>query len=184
MKQSIRKQIIEQRHNLSQDALTAYNTQYLELFTAFFQEYQKNHHAKIIGGYFPIHNEFDVRPILEYCRSIGLETALPVCHREQKLLTFHLFDGISNKLVPDSYKIPAPDPQTPIVTPDIILCPSVGVCKTTHQRLGYGGGFYDRYAENHPNIYFISAFNQFQIIDQESIFEKHDFKIHKTFILK
>ncbi len=174
MKNLLRQKILTHRKFLSNSEIALINQEFLQQFIEFFKHYQTIYNPKIIGGYVSINNEINVLPALDYCREIGLETALPYCQGKNTPLTFHYFNGDIYRLSPDSFKIPAPDAESRVVIPDLILCPAVGVCRKTHKRLGYGGGFYDKYAAQNPNIHYIAGFCEYQIIDNPNIFEPHD----------
>ena len=176
MKNTHRQQIIKQRKSLSDAQKQEINIKFLQKFITFFKDYHETHTPKIVGGYMPINNEINVLPALDYCRQIGLQMALPFCHGKNTDLTFHHFDGDCGLLSPDKFQISAPNPQTQIIIPDMIICPSVGVCQKTNKRLGYGGGFFDKYAAKNPAVHFIGGFCDFQIIDNPDIFEPHDLR--------
>ena len=62
-------------------------------------------------------------------------------------------------LVSGRFGIQEPDVHCPLVTPqkgDLILTPGLLFDATGH-RLGYGGGFYDRYKERFPEAVYIGA---------------------------
>ncbi len=182
MKNLLRKNILARRKTLSVSELAEINQSFLKQFIEFFKHYQKIHNPKIIGGYVSINNEINIFPALDYCRDLGLETALPYCQGKNTPLRFHYFNGDIDNLIPDSFEIPAPDPKSPVIIPDLIICPAVGVCGKTHKRLGYGGGFYDKYAAQNPHIHYVSGFFDYQIIDNPEIFESHD--VHFFHIIK
>ncbi|MFT6072741.1 MAG: 5-formyltetrahydrofolate cyclo-ligase [Dasania sp.] len=183
MKKIFRQQIVNQRKLLSPKVLLGYNQQFLRQFIAFLKLYQTTHRPKIIGGYVPINNELNALPLLDYCRSVGYKTALPYCHGLNIPLSFHAFDGNELTLKPDKYQIPAPNSTSPVIIPDLIICPSVGVCSHSNKRLGYGGGFFDRYHGLHPHCHFVAGFSDFQVIHNPAIFAPHDLNFHKVFIL-
>jgi 5,10-methenyltetrahydrofolate synthetase len=96
-----------------------------------------------IGAYWPIKGEFDALPALyrwseaDEQRRIGL----PVINRENKQLRFHVwYPGCP--MEEDAYGIPKPKDTEPF-EPQLLLVPCVGY-GPRGQRLGYGGGFYDR----------------------------------------
>ena len=96
-----------------------------------------------IGAYWPIKAEFDALPALyrwseaDAVRQIGL----PVIHRDTGQLTFHTwFPGCP--MEDDAFGIPKPK-GTEAFEPALLLVPCVGYGPGGN-RLGYGGGFYDR----------------------------------------
>ena len=96
-----------------------------------------------IGAYWPIKGEFDALPALyrwseaDAVRQIGL----PVIHRDTGQLTFHTwFPGCP--MEDDAFGIPKPK-GTEAFEPALLLVPCVGYGPGGN-RLGYGGGFYDR----------------------------------------
>jgi 5,10-methenyltetrahydrofolate synthetase len=96
-----------------------------------------------IGAYWPIKGEFDALPALyrwseaDDARRIGL----PVMDRLTKQLRFHVwYPGCP--MEEDAYGIPKPK-DTEEFHPELLLVPCVGY-GPKGQRLGYGGGFYDR----------------------------------------
>ena len=96
-----------------------------------------------IGAYWPIKAEFDALPALyrwseaDAVRQMGL----PVIHRDTGQLTFHTwFPGCP--MEDDAFGIPKPK-GTEAFEPALLLVPCVGYGPGGN-RLGYGGGFYDR----------------------------------------
>jgi|GEM_PF-4232187 len=182
LKKRARDYILTKRQALTKQQINDYSQNYLTQFIYFFTEYQKHYKPKIIGGSYPIHNELDVLPILNYCREQGLKTALPYCSGQKTPLTFYNFNGDITSLKPDHYQIPAPDNNQEIIVPDLIICPAVGVSTNEpYQRLGYGGGFFDTYAQHYPHIHFIGGFCRFQFLGNTQIFHNKDLIFKKIF---
>ena len=98
---------------------------------------------KIIGGYFPINFEFDCLQILKKFYSNGYSISLPIIKRNHQM-DFYKWD-INDPLTISSFGIPQPL-KLKKVYPDIIFVPMVAFDKYRN-RIGYGGGFYDRYLE-------------------------------------
>jgi 5-formyltetrahydrofolate cyclo-ligase len=98
---------------------------------------------KNIGGYFPVNNEIDDLEILKKFEKKNFTICLPVVKKNFDM-DFYNF-SFNDPLIVNKYGIPEPK-KTNIVYPDIILIPMVGFDKNLN-RLGYGGGYYDRIIE-------------------------------------
>ena len=103
---------------------------------------------KIIGGYFPINYEFDCLQILKRFYANGYDISLPIIKRNYQL-DFYKWSP-DDPLTISSFGIPQPL-KLKKVYPDIIFVPMVAFDKYKN-RIGYGGGFYDRYLEKISQI--------------------------------
>jgi len=103
---------------------------------------------KIIGGYFPINFEIDCLKILNKFYSKGYSISLPVTMKNRQM-DFYSWE-INNPLIVNSLGIPQPI-KLKKVYPDILFVPIVAFDKYRN-RIGYGGGFYDRYLEKISKI--------------------------------
>jgi 5,10-methenyltetrahydrofolate synthetase len=97
--------------------------------------------AQIIGVYWPIRNEPDLRPVYSTLAAQGAQLALPCVIRADAPLQFHAWMPGEN-LVKDAFGVMMPASGV-VVHPDAVLVPCVGF-NADNVRLGYGGGFYDR----------------------------------------
>ncbi len=95
----------------------------------------------IIGFYWPIKGEFDLRPVVNNACKQGWQAALPVVSKPAQPLEFHLWTP-TTRLVRGFWNIPVPAERN-VVMPSVLLVPLVGFDKHNY-RLGYGGGYYDR----------------------------------------
>ena len=98
---------------------------------------------KIIGGYYPVNFEIDDLVLLKKFRKNKFNTSLPVIKKNFQM-DFYLW-SFSEPLKINKYGIPEPENKN-IVYPDILLIPLVAFDKNLN-RLGYGGGYYDRLIE-------------------------------------
>ena len=105
------------------------------------------HPIKILGVYWPMRGEPDLRPLYAELAAQGMRLALPVVLERDAPLAFAAWSP-GDALTADRMGISAPVSRT-LVTPDALLVACVGFSDTGH-RLGYGGGFYDRTLEQLP----------------------------------
>lgn len=100
--------------------------------------------------YVPFRSELNTRSLIEWGWRTGAEVVVPKCYPADRSMTLHklgswsgLMAGAYGILEPDPDRCPAlPDSYRPglVVTPGIAFDQKGG-------RLGYGGGYYDRFAE-------------------------------------
>ena len=95
---------------------------------------------KIIGGYYPINFEVDDLKLLEKLEKKNFNISLPVVKKNFQM-DFYQW-SFSDPLKINKYGIPEPETKN-VVYPDVILIPLVAFDKNLN-RLGYGGGYYDR----------------------------------------
>ena len=103
---------------------------------------------KKIGAYFPINYEIDSLKILSQLEISGNKVSLPVTKKGNQMDFFEW----SYKDPLSIGKIGIPEPiSKKKVYPDILLVPLVAFNKNKF-RLGYGGGYYDRYIKKIKKI--------------------------------
>jgi 5-formyltetrahydrofolate cyclo-ligase len=95
----------------------------------------------VVGGYWPIGTELDVRPLMTALHERGHMCGLPAVQRG-KPLTFHRWRP-KDRLVPGRFNILVPDQSVAVVEPDVLLMPLLAF-DARGMRIGYGGGYYDR----------------------------------------
>ena len=109
-----------------------------------FRFFKKNKiNFKNVGGYYPCNHEIDDLNVLNFLRNKGSNISLPII-RENNQMDFFEFTN-SDPLKINRYGIAEPISAKKIY-PDIIFVPLVAYDDNLN-RLGYGGGFYDRYLE-------------------------------------
>ena len=109
---------------------------------------KNNYNLKIIGGYYPTNYEIDDLEMLDYFFKRGSTISLPKI-RKKSQMEFHKWFK-NDLLLINKYGIPEPETNN-ILYPDILFVPLVAFDKKLN-RLGYGGGFYDRYIQKISKI--------------------------------
>ena len=109
---------------------------------------KKNYSLKIVGGYFPTNHEIDDLEILNYFFKKGSTISLPKIKKKSQMEFYRWYKN--DPLLINKYGIPEPA-TTKRVYPDILFVPLVAFDKELN-RLGYGGGFYDRYIQKISKI--------------------------------
>ena len=94
--------------------------------------------------YLPMRGEPDLTPLLHMALARNIPVYLPRC--EENGMRFLAYQG-KDQLPPDRFGIPAPPKDAPEAhTTDKTLCIIPGLSADRQgTRLGYGGGFYDRF---------------------------------------
>ena len=109
---------------------------------------KKNYNLKIIGGYYPTNYEIDDLKILNYFFKKGSTISLPKIKNKSQMEFYKWYKN--DPLILNKYGIPEPV-ASDRVYPDILFVPLVAFDKELN-RLGYGGGFYDRYIQKISKI--------------------------------
>ncbi len=165
-KKELRTQLKRRREQLSAKKINEAGLNVLKLLTSLDEIKQ----AKSVGITLPMRGEVDLKLFIEWCFTNNKKVYIP--NTENKLMRFgelsqdysELFETKLGTLEPHikNDKIPNIDVQ---------LIPGVAFDKKGG-RLGFGGGFYDRYLENFSGLK-ISVCYDFQLIDEVPT-EKHD----------
>ena len=103
---------------------------------------------KNIGGYYPYNYEIDDLEILNLLEKKQFNISLPIIKKNNQMNFFKWSNNDPLKI--NKFGIPEPV-SSKIFYPDILLVPLVGYDDNLY-RLGYGGGFYDRYIEKMEKI--------------------------------
>jgi len=134
IKSKLRKQIIRIRETINKKNIQIDFNQILKTF-------KKEKITKgIIGGYYPVNFEIDDLMLLKKLEKKKFDISLPVIKKKFQM-NFYKW-SFTDLLKINKYGIPEPETKN-IVYPDVLLIPLVAFDKNLN-RLGYGGGYYDR----------------------------------------
>jgi 5-formyltetrahydrofolate cyclo-ligase len=156
----------------------------LNIFFSFLKN--NNYIFKNVGGYFPSNYEIDDLKILKFLEKKNFNILLPVIKKNNQMDFFKW--SANDPLKINKFGIPEPIGRK-IFIPDILLIPLVSYDRKLN-RLGYGGGFYDRYIEKieeHKKIIKIGlafSYQKTKKIPINKFDKKLDFIINEKEILK
>ena len=140
----------------------------------------------IIGGYYPVNYEIDCLEILENLELKKYKISLPIIKKDSSM-EFYTY-SFKEALKTNIYGIPEPYKKK-IIKPNILFVPMVSFDKNRY-RIGYGGGFYDRYIsrqkkrKNFFTLGFAYSFQQTNNIPKQKFDEKLDLIITEKKIFK
>ena len=141
------------KKNLRKKLISIRKKNYLEISPNFsyniFEFLKKFKNIRIIGGYIPINYEYDCLNLLKFLETKKYYISLPVI-KNRTQMNFYKY-SFADPLKLNKLGIQEPFKTKNKVVPDLIFVPLVGFDGNLN-RLGYGGGFYDRYFEKNSKI--------------------------------
>jgi len=141
-KNEIRKKILKVRKKNNSKNLEVDYRQVLKILK------KKNFSKKIIGGYYPYNYEINVIKILEKLENLKYKILLPKIKKNHQMDFFSW--STKDPLLINKFGIPEPTTNK-VIYPDVLLVPIVAFDNNLN-RIGYGGGFYDRYIKKIKKI--------------------------------
>ena len=134
LKSKLRKKILKVREKINKRNIQIDFNQIIKILK------KEKINKKNIGGYYPVNFEVDDLALLRRFEKNRFNISLPVIKKNFKM-DFYKW-SFSDLLKVNKYGIPEPETKN-IVYPEILLIPLVAFDKDLN-RLGYGGGYYDR----------------------------------------
>ena len=172
MKAELRKKILQEMKVLSQEQKQAMDRALTERFLKhpFYQE------AKVIATYLSFTHEFQTQGLIKRALKEGKKVLIPKTY-PKGCMEFVVYDP--QQLVKTSFGLLEPQGDLEVVEPsqiDLIHVP--GLAFTTEgYRIGYGGGYYDRYLEHFAG-HTMSTIYPCQV--QEFNLENHDIPVQEV----
>ena len=133
-KSQLRKKILKIREKINKKNIQINFNQIIRIIK------KEKVNKKTIGGYYPVNFEVDDLELLRKFEKNKFNISLPVIKKNFQM-DFYKW-SFSDLLKINQYGIPEPETKN-IVYPDILLIPLLAFDKNLN-RLGYGGGYYDR----------------------------------------
>ncbi len=163
-KKELRSAIREKKRAMSEELILRKSSALKDKFLAT-DAYRQ---AAAIYGYLPYNQEVRTVPILEQALRDGKKVAVPKVYGDD--MKFIYLDDLSR--VAKGYAgIPEPIDDGPVADDEgaLVLMPGLAFDPQGH-RIGYGGGFYDRFLErepHHPTVALCYDFQMFQKLETE-----------------
>ncbi|MBL0729796.1 5-formyltetrahydrofolate cyclo-ligase [Piscinibacter sp. HJYY11] len=125
-----------------------------------------------LGLYWAMRSEFNAASLWsDDSDATTFSLALPFAQRAARQMHYRLWDGQAPRLV-DECGIATSDGDK--VVPDVVLVPCVGFTAGGY-RLGYGGGYFDRWLAAHPHVTAVGvAWSVGLVADADFTPEPHD----------
>ncbi|MFI3313474.1 MAG: 5-formyltetrahydrofolate cyclo-ligase [Eubacteriales bacterium] len=176
-KKSLRKEISAKKAAMSPAEITAASQDLLAQLVAH-PLYQS---ANSIYGYMNFNQEVQTIPMLEQAIKDGKKVAIPKVYGDK--MEFIWMDNL-NEITPGYYNIPEPIADSPIADDEtaLVLMPGLAFDRQGN-RTGYGGGFYDKYLEQHPNHSTLAMCFAFQLVEKLDV-EDHDIPVDGLLVAK
>ena len=159
-KQALRKQIREQKRAMTPEEIECASARLGELFAA--TELYRN--AKTIYGYLPYNQEVRTVPMLQRALREGKRVAVPKIFGDE--MKFIYLEDLTR--VEKGYAgIPEPIDDGPVADDKtaLVLMPGLAFDPAGH-RIGYGGGFYDKFLAAEPEHPTLALCYAFQMLPQ------------------
>ena len=158
-KKELRAKIRAQKRAMTEDAIVAKSARLGELFAA--SEAYIN--AKAIYGYLPYNQEVRTVAMLKQAIADGKRVAVPKCYGDE--MKFIWMDDL-DAVAPGYANIPEPIADGPVADDEtaLVLMPGMAFDPQGH-RIGYGGGFYDKFLAAEPNHPTLALCYDFQMLD-------------------
>ena len=143
MKSELRKQVLQEMKTLSQEKKQAMD----QALTERFLNHPVYHEAKVVATYLSFPHEFQTQELIDQVLKDGKKVLIPKTYpkgrmefvvydpQQLKKTSFGLLEPQGDLEVVDAYQI------------DLIHVPGLAFTREGY-RIGYGGGYYDRYLEN------------------------------------
>lgn len=157
MKSLLRKQILQQMKSLDKEQKSIMD----QALTKRFLQHPFYEEARVIATYLSFSHEFQTKELIEQALKDGKQVLVPKTYPKGKM-DFVVYNP--QQLVRTSFGLLEPEGELLVVDPfqiDLIHVPGL-VYRTEGHRIGYGGGYYDRYLDKFSG-HTLSTIYHFQI---------------------
>ena len=159
-KRNIRKEILSFRRNMSEEDILTLS----KVICKTINNHEFYEVCSDICLYMPIKNEVLVDLLIDDLLNTDKKIWLPKINED--IMDFYLYTKNTGLNANNKYNIPEPESDI-ILNPDsktLIIMPGA-VFSVKGDRIGYGGGYYDKYLNLYPDCKTIAVCYDFQILD-------------------
>lgn len=169
-KTELRREIRARKRAMTEAEIEERSAKLAQLFFAS-EAYQN---AKTIYGYLPYNQEVRTVPMLERALKDGKKVAVPKVYGEE--MKFLYLDDL-NAVAKGYAGIPEPIADEPVAQDEtaLVLMPGLAFDPQGH-RIGYGGGFYDKFLAAEPHHPTLALCYEFQMLPRLDV-EDHDIPV-------
>lgn len=179
LKNKIRKKLIKLRKERYLDSLIPQISEINKILKLY------NISKPIIGGYYPVNFEIDCFKILSEFENKGIAISFPSIKKNNQM-NFYKWKS-DEPFTLNNFGIPEPK-KLKIVYPDVLFVPMVAFDSNKY-RIGYGGGYYDRYLQrlskikNFLSIGFAFSFQKIRKVPKNKFDQKIDHILTEKFLI-
>ena len=158
-KKELRTAVRMKKRAMTEEEINAKSAKLCQLLA----EHELYKNAKTFYAYLPYNQEVRTTPLVEQALKEGKRVALPKCY--DKEMVFIYIDDLS-QVAPRFCNIPEPIQDGPIADDPtaLVLMPGMVFDPQGH-RIGYGGGYYDKFLASEPNHPTLALCDDFQMVD-------------------
>lgn len=169
-KTELRREIRARKRAMTEEEIETRSAKLARLFFAS-EAYQK---AKTIYGYLPYNQEVRTVPMLAQALKDGKKVAVPKVYGDE--MKFLYLDDL-NAVAKGYAGIPEPIADEPVAQDEtaLVLMPGLAFDPQGH-RIGYGGGFYDKFLAAEPHHPTLALCYEFQMLPKLDV-EDHDIPV-------
>lgn len=170
-KEAIRKELLKARREMNEDDVTKFSHDiFLQLINS-----QVFKESKNIMIYLSFNNEVDTYKLMKYCLNSGKRVIVPYCIKEERKIIPSEVKNPDTELKLNSIGYKEPDIESlrevKVEDIDLVIVPGV-VFDESGNRIGFGGGYYDRFLKRLKSTTMtIAICYDYQIIDRVPVDE-------------
>ena len=159
-KKELRRTIRERKRAMTEEEIVSRS----EALGVLFAQSEAYKAAKTIYGYLPYNQEVRTVPMLEQALKDGKRVAVPKVYGDE--MKFLYLDDLT-KVEKGYAGIPEPIADEPVADDEtaLVLMPGLAFDPQGH-RIGYGGGFYDKFLAAEPNHPTLALCYEFQMVEK------------------